>query len=444
MSQTRPAGPGCDCSPASHTATEPPRTETGRNCCAPSAPAKVDEAGETCCPPAPAQEEPGCGPPQPVTQGAGQREAACCEPASANCCPPDEATQRRGWERPGHRLWHFVSGILPTVAGDVPQVSTRLTATDHFGRLQMRWGIGRDRYRIAPGLYAVGCPDADSEVLVSANYKLSFDMLRRELQGRDLWLLVLETYGVNVWCAAGKGTFGTEEIIRRAKATNLAQLVSHRRLIVPQLGAPGVAAHEVRRGCGFRVLYGPVRATDLPYFLDNGFRTSPEMRRVRFSILDRLVLTPVELTGLGKPTLYALLAVLLLGGIGPSVFSFGGMLQRGGGALLAFLAGLLSGAVVTPLLLPWLPWRAFALKGALVGAATALLTLLAWGPGLRAANGFSLLLAVPAISSWYAMNFTGSSTYTSPSGVEHEMRRAIPVQAAALLIAAAAWIWAAF
>ncbi|PNU19391.1 carbon monoxide dehydrogenase [Geothermobacter hydrogeniphilus] len=333
---------------------------------------------------------------------------------------------------------------MPTTVGDVPQVRTELAAADHAGRLLMRWGIGRDRYRIAPGLYAIGRPDAHSEVLVSANYKLSFDMLRRELAGRNLWLLVLETYGVNVWCAAGKGTFGTEEIISRVRTVGLEQVVKHRRLIVPQLGAPGVAAHEVKRDCGFRVIYGPVRATDLPGFLDNDFQASAEMRRVRFSTFDRLVLTPVELTGLGKSTLYALLAVLLLGGIGPSIFSFDGLLHRGGGALLVFLAGLFSGAVVTPLLLPWLPWRAFAAKGALVGAVTALLMLLVWGPALGGANGLALLLAVPAVSSWYAMNFTGSSTYTSPSGVEKEMRRAIPFQAAALLIAAGCWLWAAF
>jgi len=356
----------------------------------------------------------------------------------------DDTAIRHSWERPGHRLWNFVCGFLPTPVGEVPQVSTRLTTLDHIGRWQMRWGIGRDRYRVAPGLYAVGNPDADSDVLVSANYKLSFDALRRELQGRDLWLLVLETYGINVWCAAGKGTFGTEEIIRRVRDTGLDRVVSHRRLIVPQLGAPGVAGHEVRRDCGFKVIYGPVRARDLPAFLDAGYQAGEEMRRVRFSTGDRLILTPVELTGLGRPTLYALLAVLILGGIGPSIFSFTALVHRGGGALLVFIAGLLAGAVITPILLPWLPWRPFAAKGALVGSIIALLTLLIFGRDLGTADGFALLLALPAIASWYAMNFTGSSTFTSPSGVEKEMRRSIPLQAAALLIAAGSWLWAAF
>ena len=75
----------------------------------------------------------------------------------------------------------------------------------------------------------------------------------------DAWILVLDTNGVNVWCAAGKGTFGTDELIRRIEATGLPEIVSHNRVIVPQLGGPGVAAHEVRKRSGFRVVYGPVR-----------------------------------------------------------------------------------------------------------------------------------------------------------------------------------------
>ena len=69
------------------------------------------------------------------------------------------------------------------------------------------------RYKVDPGLYAVGRPTVESPVLVSANYKLSFDRLRSQLTGLDAWMLVLDTHGVNVWCSAGKGTFGTDEIV---------------------------------------------------------------------------------------------------------------------------------------------------------------------------------------------------------------------------------------
>lgn len=307
----------------------------------------------------------------------------------------------------------------------------------------MRWGFGRGHYTVTPGLYAIGTPTTDSPVLVSANYKLSFDILRREVGGLDLWILVIDTKGVNVWCAAGKGTFGTAEIISRVESTELKKVVSHRRLIVPQLGAPGVAAHEVRKGCGFSVVYGPVRAEDIKAFLAADMQASPAMRRVTFGTLDRFILTPVELTVFWKNALWAALVLLILGGIGPSVFSFSAAFSRGGSAILFGLAGLVAGAVITPTLLPWLPGRSFALKGAISGFVLSLILIGSTGP-YGVASGLAALLSLTAVASFAGMNFTGSSTYTSPTGVEIEMRKAIPLQAAALLLAGGFWLWTAF
>jgi len=96
-----------------------------------------------------------------------------------------------------------------------PSLSTKLTWRDVVGGWAARWGIRRMNYSIAPDLHRIGKPTRESEVLVTANYKLTVDVVRRELKGLDAWLLVLDTRGVNVWCAAGKGTFGTAELVRR-------------------------------------------------------------------------------------------------------------------------------------------------------------------------------------------------------------------------------------
>ena len=96
----------------------------------------------------------------------------------------------------------WIIGWLPTMAGVFPVISTRLTSGDIVGGWRVRWGINRMGYRINPGLYAVGKPDASSPVLVTANYKLTFDSLRKHLQNLNAWILVLDTKGVNVWCAA--------------------------------------------------------------------------------------------------------------------------------------------------------------------------------------------------------------------------------------------------
>jgi hypothetical protein len=139
----------------------------------------------------------------------------------------------------------WVIDEIHTPKGIVPVISTNLHFKDILGSWKVRWGIGRMNYKINPGLYAIGKPNHSSPVLVSANYKLTFDSVRKELSDLDCWILILDTKGINVWCAAGKGTFGTEEIINRISKTKLSEIVSHRKLTMPQLGAPGVSAHEV-------------------------------------------------------------------------------------------------------------------------------------------------------------------------------------------------------
>jgi hypothetical protein len=370
---------------------------------------------------------------------------AATEPAVSPCCPaPAEGSDSAG-DIPGYRPWPFLEGWVESPIGPIPRVGTAIGWGDRLGRWQMRWGMGRDRYRIAPGLYAVGTPDAGAEVLVTANYKMTFDALRSQLGGQNLWILVLETQGINVWCAAGKGTFGTAEVVRWMQTTGLDRVVSHRRLILPQLGAPGVSAHQVKQGCGFQVEYGPVRAADVPAYLAAGRRAAPGMRRVTFPVVERLVLTPVELGMFWKrQTLWIVLGLFLFGGLGPGWFTFAGAWQRGWAAAATGLAGLLTGAVVTPVLLPWLPGHMFAVKGAVAGGVAALAFLVFTGFAAGVWGSAALLLAVAAAASYVAMNFTGATPYTSPSGVEAEMRRALPFQVGGGVLATLSWFLAAF
>jgi hypothetical protein len=290
----------------------------------------------------------------------------------------------------------------------------------------------------------VGDPDQESPVLVTANYKLTFDSLRQELTALDAWLLVLDTRGVNVWCAAGKELFSTREVVNRVNQTRLNKVVSHNQLILPQLGATGVSAHQVKKASGFKVIWGPIRARDIQHFIASENRLDKSMRQVTFSIGERTVLIPVELSHLPKPTFWVLLAVFFLSGIGTNVFSLNDAWYRGLMALTAYAGGILAGAVAAPILLPWLPGRAFALKGAHTGVIMGLVVVMLFKSGLIWLESLALLLMTVAISSYLAMNFTGSTPFTSPSGVEKEMRRAIPLQAGAVVIALVAWVSAGF
>ena len=66
------------------------------------------------------------------------------------------------------------------------------------------------------------------------------------------------------------------------------------------------------------------------------------------------------------------------------------------------------------------------------------------GPSIGYLTATALGFAATALSSYVAMNFTGTSTFTSPTGVEHEMRRALPWQVGGAAVAVALWIASMF
>jgi acetyl-CoA decarbonylase/synthase complex subunit gamma len=342
----------------------------------------------------------------------------------------------------------FVIGLIQTSVGPVPQVSSSLVWADRLGTFKARWGIGRMYYTIEPGLYALGKPDERSPVLVTANYKMSFDKLREALPGRDMWILVLETKGINVWCAAGKGTFGTVELVGRIESSGLNQIVSHRELILPQLSGPGVAAHHVKRLSGFKVIYGPIRATDLKTFLDNGLKATQAMRLKTFTTWERVELIPMELVGALKGGVMVIPIFFLLALFGKSGEGWINALGHGLFSILAILTAILSGAVLTPLLLPWLPGRAFSIKGFSLGILfTILLLAFRWDGWIMSTSPFETmawLFLIPATSAYLAMNFTGASTYTSLSGVRREMRWALPLEIGAGIVGVVLWIGSHF
>ena len=354
-----------------------------------------------------------------------EKEHLSANPNASSCCPSGETSVKR-----------------PEV------IDAILTWQDRLGAAKVRMNIGRMDYKIEPGLYAINNPSSVSPILVSANYKLSFDKLRKELKDIGAWIMVLDTKGINVWCAAGKGTFGTDEIVKRVSKTGLSQFVAHRTLIVPQLGAPGVAAHEVKKRSGFTVVYGPILAKDLPAFLQAGLKATPEMRRVQFPMTDRLALTPMELVLWSKYLLVTSVIFFLMAGFSRDGYSTSLITLRGLPNILLLWSGYLAGGILGPMLLPWLPGKAFALKGLWIGLTLAFLILfLGWDNTTLFESRLNLLawlFIIPAISSYLTMNFTGASTYTSLSGVLKEMRIAVPLQALCALTGIILWVTGLF
>jgi hypothetical protein len=275
-----------------------------------------------------------------------------------------------------------------------------ITFANHLDHFLTRWGVNRMGHRVEPGLYRLGNPTPDSPVFASANYTLSFDALRSALDGVDAWILVLDTNGINVWCAAGKGTFGTDELVRRIQSTDLFTIVSHRKIIVPQLAAPGIAS-------------------DLPQYLKTHTATQ-EMRQVQFPFKGRIVLTPIEFVHAALPMFAA--AALLWFLAGPV-------------AALAAISTVITGTMLFPALLPFIPTHDFSTKGLILGGLVAVPfagsfatapALPFWANIMAAATA---LLVIPAVTAYLALNFTGCTTFTSRTGVKKEIFRYVPVMA---------------
>jgi ubiquinone/menaquinone biosynthesis C-methylase UbiE len=214
--------------------------------------------------------------------------------------------------------------------------------------------------KIATGLYRVGNPDRESPVLVTGNYELTARRLVRELDGRvDCWLLIANSRGINVWCAAGGGHFTADDVISTIKIGGVQDVVDHRALILPQLCANGVDGWRIRRETGWGVHWGPVRAYDVPAYLAAGRVKTDAMRRVTFPLRDRLEMTVV------------------------STIFFGVLLAIPFAIFWPHLLGLTLGALVVQalafgLLLPWIPGRDGLVKGVFLVVATVLVVIL-WG-----------------------------------------------------------------
>ena len=188
-----------------------------------------------------------------------------------------------------------------------------------------------------PRLVKVGAPGRDSPVLLTGNFALTVRRLQDALQGRDAWLLVANSRGINVWCAAGGGHLTHHDVIGAVRASRIAERVGHRRVVLPQLAATGVEKQLVEAATGFVVSWGPAHLEDLPAFLDAGARGRKAWRAVRFPLRERL-----EMAMLWGPPMAAVafIAVALAQNL----------------RIAALAAGLVIALVLaTFALLPWLP-----------------------------------------------------------------------------------------
>jgi NAD-dependent dihydropyrimidine dehydrogenase PreA subunit len=138
------------------------------------------------------------------------------------------------------------------------------------------------------GIIKIGNPSRDSPVFLTCNYHLTVQRMKRALEGMDAYLLVVNSRGINVWCAATGGHFTNHDVISVLKTSGIEELVDHRNVILPQLAATGVEAKVIQEKTGWRVIWGPVYAKDISVFMESNFKKTSRMREVEFPCRQRI------------------------------------------------------------------------------------------------------------------------------------------------------------
>ncbi len=121
---------------------------------------------------------------------------------------------------------------------------------------------------VAEDIYPINGPDADSPVLITCNFSLTYFIVSGEIEGSGVpsHLLIKDTEGLSVLTAWAAGKFGADVIATFMKKAGIADKVNHSELIIPGYLASmkGELEEELP---DWTITIGPREAGHLPAFL---------------------------------------------------------------------------------------------------------------------------------------------------------------------------------
>jgi len=324
----------------------------------------------------------------------------------------------------------FVEQDHPWPADEAEPQPLRLGTTD-YAKALVAWLLAfRRTYAVAPGLYFTGKQyDTATPLLVTANYHLTVFLVARRLSGINVRLLVIDTDGINVWCAAGKGRFCNDTILQQLTRYRR-ELISGQRLaglILPKFAMSGVDLQGLRDQ-GVRPIVGPLYARDLPAYLAAPPLRNRPLDRVRFSLRSRAF---VCLPGVLQLAALSAVVTCLLGILA---------LPLGMRAPVGVVVSITTLGAVYPLLFPVLPGRRFAVKGLMLGVAFSIAWMaMSWYTQQPLLWGVVVVPFTVAAGMLIGLEFTGNSAVSNYSRVKREIVTFLPVSALLLLVSLAAY-----
>ena len=152
-----------------------------------------------------------------------------------------------------------------------------IVVVDHFepgalyALLTLRQNIYTDPQKpiqVEPKLYEVGSADADSPLLITTNFSLTYFSVSGEVEGSAMptWLLVADCDGQSVLTAWAAGKLDAEKIAKSVKASGIGDRLTHKKLVIPGhvAGLSGEVEEELP---GWQIMVGPRDAVDIPAYL---------------------------------------------------------------------------------------------------------------------------------------------------------------------------------
>jgi ubiquinone/menaquinone biosynthesis C-methylase UbiE len=277
-----------------------------------------------------------------------------------------------------------------------------------------------DRVPIEPGIYQSGNPTRKSPIIVTANYDFTYIKVMRDLKDIDVWVLVIDTNGINVWCAARGNDFGNQQVLEAIEATGVQNYTKNELLLLPQLSAGGVSMPNLSKkskNFPFKAKYGPIWSKYIPEYLKNKPVQKPaNMKLAKFNIFHRTRAFITHTTFLlRKVFFYPIIASLIIFLV---VFPWFNKLYW----VIDFILWIITSNLIISFLFPLSNFtRKFILKGLVFGIITIIIL---GGTFWILQKPFAyILLNTPMIfwiSFFSTMSFSGYSMSTSPREIQEE------------------------
>jgi acetyl-CoA decarbonylase/synthase complex subunit gamma len=121
---------------------------------------------------------------------------------------------------------------------------------------------------VDPGVYEFNNPTADSPLLTTTNFSLTYFSVAGELDGSGLpaWLLICDAEGMSVLTAWAAGKFDAETIAKAVKTFGAGDKIGHKKITLP--GHVAVLSGELEEELpGWEIQVGPREAVDIPAYL---------------------------------------------------------------------------------------------------------------------------------------------------------------------------------